>query len=206
MCIQQQDQWCINSTFGLPAPKIQPKKRHGVVVIVFTGRGGGEKYLKTHSINPDMQWEAECGSMISKRVSTPVRAVIVRKPGSWYGGGFHCSLRKGQKARFIDPISFCSSISHHVDHILHICYYAIVVEPSPDFRPISNSAVFRSRLTRGHQHCLFVFWGDPPPCRAQVQRDVFQCVMFLVLFPRSMCCSLIQIGEDLPYLPTGDVL
>jgi hypothetical protein len=48
---------------------------------IHRGKKGKKRYLKMHSTNPDMQFEAECGSMISKRASTPVRAVIVRKPG-----------------------------------------------------------------------------------------------------------------------------
>lgn len=139
-----------------------------------------------------MHCEADCGSMISKRASTPVRAVIVRKPGLGYGVGFHCSPRKGQKPRFIDRISFRISISHHVDHILHTCYYAIVVEPSPDFRPISNPAGFRSRLTRGHQHCLFVLGGS-----ALQGTGTEWCISMCCFcaFPRSIRVVLIQRGK-----------
>lgn len=138
-----------------------------------------------------MQCEAECGSMISKRASTPVRAVIVRNPGLGYGVGFHCSPRKGQKARFIDRISFRISISHHVDHILHTCYYAIVVELSPDSRPISNSAGFWSRVTCRHQHCLFVLGGVRPAGHRYgvMYFDVFLC------FSEGYMCGLVQRGK-----------
>lgn len=64
--------------------------------------------------------------MINKRASTPVCAVIVRKPGFRVAFPLQPTQgtkerekkkKKEKKTRFIDRISFRISTSHHVDHM-----------------------------------------------------------------------------------------